>query len=80
MGCSCGGKTSANSSDTLGYYVVLPNGRGILPEGFDPATFDPDDRTAVAPYFGVYEANAQVTLNRGGTIKRLKRQPASATA
>ncbi|QWY84358.1 hypothetical protein SEA_KNOCKER_16 [Mycobacterium phage Knocker] len=80
MGCACGGRagTSANGETTLGYYVILPNGGGILPEGFDPATFDPEDRTAVAPYFGVYEANAQVTLNRGGTIKRLKRKPAAA--
>lgn len=77
MGCSCGGRTSANSSDTLGYYVILPDG-SILPEGFDPATFDPDDRTQVAPYFRVYEANAQVTLNRGGTVKRLKRKTAAA--
>lgn len=75
MGCSCGGKTSANSSDTLGYYVVLPGG-AVLPDGFNPSTFDPEDRTAVAPYFGVYEANVQVTVNRGGTVKRLKRKPA----
>lgn len=68
MGCSCGGRTSANSSDTLGYYVVLPGG-SLLPEGVNPT--NPDAGTP--PYFGIYEANAQVTLNRGGTVKRLKR-------
>lgn len=76
MACACGGKTAANTTDTLGYYVIMPDG-SVLPEGFDPATFDPDVRGLVAPYFGVYEANAQVTLNRGGTIKRLKRKPAT---
>jgi hypothetical protein len=68
MACSCGGRTAANSSDTLGYYVILPGGT-LLPEGVNPA--DPTNGTA--PYFGIHEANAQVTLNRGGTIKRLKR-------
>ncbi|UXE04387.1 hypothetical protein SEA_FUNSIZED_16 [Mycobacterium phage Funsized] len=76
MACACGGRTAANTSDTLGYYVIMPD-KSILPEGFDPATFDPDDRSMVAPYFGIHEANAQVTLNRGGTIKRLKRRTAA---
>ena len=75
MACGCGGKVGGGgSSDTLGYYVILPNGGGLLPEGVNPE--DPENGTP--PYFGIASANAQVTMNRGGTIKRLKRKPASA--
>ncbi|QGH75261.1 hypothetical protein I5G61_gp13 [Mycobacterium phage Quesadilla] len=71
MGCNCGGRTAANSSDTLGYYVTLPDGT-VLPSGFDPA----DPEGAVPPYFGYYEARNQIVLNGGGTVRRAKRQPA----
>ena len=75
MGCACGGKTSANSSDTLGYYVILPNGE-LYPSGINPE--NPD--AGAAPLFSVNEARREVTLNGGGTIRRLKRQPATAAS
>lgn len=68
MGCNCGGRAKAKAAETLGYYVVLPD-QTILPSGFDPA----DPQGEVAPYFSVYEARTQVTLNGGGTIRRAKR-------
>lgn len=72
MACGCGSRTSANASDTLGYYVILPDG-SVMPQGFDPA----DPTAGTAPYFSVYEARTEVTLSGGGTIKRAKR-PAAA--
>jgi hypothetical protein len=75
MGCNCGGRTAANSSDTLGYYVVLPDG-SMLPSGVNPD--DPD--AGSPPYFGYYEARNQIVLNGGGTVRRLRRKPAEPVA
>ncbi|AYD82008.1 hypothetical protein I5G60_gp13 [Mycobacterium phage Saguaro] len=73
MGCNCGGRTAANNNDTLGYYVVLPDGT-LMPSGVNPD--DPD--AGAPPYFGYYEARNQVVLNGGGTVRRLRRSRASA--
>lgn len=69
MGCNCGGRTSATAKGTtLGFYVVLPDG-SMSPEGVNP-----DDPSAgTPPYFSIVEAQREVTLNAGGTIRRLKR-------
>lgn len=73
--CNCGGRAggSANRGDTLGYYVVLPNGGGTLPEGVNPE--NPDDGTP--PYAFYQEAHNQVVLYGGGTVRRLRKQPAA---
>ncbi|UJQ86536.1 hypothetical protein SEA_PENGUINLOVER67_14 [Mycobacterium phage PenguinLover67] len=73
MGCNCGGRTAANHSDTLGYYVVLPDS-SVLPAGFIPEA----PESGAPPYFGYYEARNQIVLNGGGTVRRAKRQPVSA--
>ena len=73
--CGCnGGAGSGNRSDTLGYYVVLPNGGGTLPAGVNPA--DPD--AGEPPYAFYQEAHNQVVLNGGGTVRRLRKQPTTA--
>lgn len=74
MGCGCGGGAGSNRSDTIGYYVVLPNGGGTLPVGVNPA--DPD--AGEPPYAFYQEAHNQVVLNGGGTVRRLRKQPAPA--
>lgn len=73
MGCNCGGGAATNRSGTLGYYVVLPDGQ-LMPPGVNPD----DPASGEPPYFSVYEARIQVTLNAGGTIRRLRRQPVTA--
>ena len=73
MGCNCGGRSAASShSDTLGYYVILPNGQTY------PAGINPNDPEAGTPPLAFYnEARAEVVANGGGTIRRLKRKPAA---
>lgn len=75
MGCNCGGRTAANHSDTLGYYVVLPDG-SVLPAGFTPD----DPEGGAPPYFGYYEARNQIVLNGGGTVRRARRSAAVAAS
>jgi hypothetical protein len=76
MACGCGGRTSASNPDTVGYYVVLPDGSTMPQVNVE----DPD--AGEAPFFSVNEARTQVTLNGGGTIRRLRRvdKPASVSA
>ena len=69
MGCGCKGGAvgRGGQSDTLGFYVVLPDGT-TLPPGINPDS--PDEG---APPFLMYaEAHAEV-IGVGGTIHRLKR-------
>ncbi len=73
-GCGCGGGPGKGGTDTIGFYVILPNGGGLLPEGVNPE--EPEKGTP--PYPFIQSANAQVTLHRGGTIRRIKRKPAPA--
>ena len=73
MGCGCGGGAGSNRSDTIGYYVVLPGG-DVLPAGVNQA--DPD--AGEPPYAFYQEAHNQVVLNGGGTVRRLRKQPAPA--
>ena len=73
MGCGCGGNAGAGRSNTVGYYVDMPDGTR-LPEGVNLE--NPEEGTPL--YFSIHEANTQVTIHRGGTIRRLKREPASA--
>ncbi|MBV9869441.1 MAG: hypothetical protein JO214_02345 [Frankiaceae bacterium] len=71
MGCGCGSARAA-VGDTLGFYVILPNGELV------PAGVNPDDPDAGAPPFMFQnEARREVTLNGGGTIRRLKRKTAA---
>lgn len=74
MGCNCGGKAAGPKSNTLGYYVILPAslGGGLLPEGINVES----PEAGAAPYFSINEALTQVTLLGGGTIRRLRREPA----
>ncbi|ACF05012.1 hypothetical protein Nigel_9 [Mycobacterium phage Nigel] len=73
MGCGCGGGAGSNRNDTIGYYVVTPDG-DTLPAGVNPA--DPD--AGEPPYAFYQEAHNQVVLNGGGTVRRLRKQPATA--
>jgi hypothetical protein len=71
MGCGCnkGGVGRGGQSDTLGFYVVKPDGQ-VLPAGVNP-----DEPTAGTPPFMLYaEAHAEV-IGVGGTIHRLRRKP-----
>ncbi|AEJ95686.1 hypothetical protein AVV09_gp12 [Mycobacterium phage BrownCNA] len=73
MMCGCnGGAGSGSRNDTIGYYVVLPGG-DVLPAGVNPA--DPD--AGEPPYAFYQEAHNQVVLNGGGTVRRLRKQPAT---
>jgi hypothetical protein len=72
MGCNCGGRVGTSVGDTLGYYVILPDG-SVLPEGFTPD----DPEGGAPPYFNYPDARTQVTLNGGGTIRRAKRTVAA---
>jgi len=75
MACGCGGRAQANNAGTLGYYVILPDG-SLMPRGVNPA----DPEAGEPPYFFYSEARAEVVMNGGGTIKRLKRAAATAAA
>ncbi|QJD51316.1 hypothetical protein SEA_RAWRGERTHAT_11 [Mycobacterium phage RawrgerThat] len=71
--CGCGGGAGSGSrNDTIGYYVVLPDS-SVLPAGVNPA--DPD--AGEPPYAFYQEAHNQVVLNGGGTVRRLRKQPAT---
>lgn len=73
--CGCNGGVGVGKEPSMGWYVKLPAsaGGGLLPEGVNPE--DPDAGTP--GYTIVSQAQAQVTLAGGGTIRRLKK-PAAA--
>lgn len=74
MGCGCNkGVGTSGNGDTIGYYLVLPDGT-VLPTGVNPE--NPD--AGAPPYMFYNEARAQVVLNNGGTVKRLRRKPVTA--
>lgn len=74
MACGCNkGVGRGGSSDTLGYYVVLPGGMMV------PAGINPDDPEAGEPPFMLYaEAHNEVVQAGGGTVRRLKKKPTAA--
>lgn len=73
MGCGCnGGAGKGGKSDTIGYYVVLPDGAVI------PAGVNPDDPSAGEPPFILYaEAYNEVVQAGGGTVHRLRKPRAA---
>lgn len=69
MGCGCnGGAGTGGRVDTLGYYVVLPDGT-MLPSGVNPD--DPD--MGAPPYMLYTEAHNQAVMSGAGTVYRLRR-------
>jgi hypothetical protein len=67
-GCRGGNAGRGGANETLGYYVVMPDG------STRPAGIDPDNPSAGTPPYMLYaEAHSQV-LGVGGTIHRLKRK------
>lgn len=62
MACGCNkGVSNANiGGDTLGYRAILPNGEAVPPR---------DE----VPFFMAAEAMRHVTLERGGTVLRIRK-------
>ncbi|AEJ93858.1 hypothetical protein SEA_DUCHESSDUNG_10 [Mycobacterium phage DuchessDung] len=64
MACGCGGGAKANSNspggDTLGYRAILPN-KSVVPPRNEP------------PFFMAADAMREVTLARGGTVRRIRK-------
>ncbi|AHJ88509.1 hypothetical protein Jolie1_09 [Mycobacterium phage Julie1] len=74
--CGCnGGAGVGKNKDSMGWYVQLPQsaGGGILPEGVNPA----DPEAGEPGYMIAAEAQRQVTLAGGGTIRKLVKAPAT---
>lgn len=62
MGCNCGGAraNAQQGGDTLGYRAILPGGE-VIPPADQP------------PYFMAAEAMRHVSIARGGTVRRIRR-------
>jgi hypothetical protein len=81
MGCGCGkgGAGRGGKSDTLGYYVQLPDvpqpDGTVLPGATLPHGVNPDQPEKGEPPFMLYaEAHLEVVTAAGGTVHRLKRK------
>lgn len=75
MGCNCGGGAArgSGSNETLGYYVVLPDG-SLMPAGVNP-----DDPEAGEPPYMIYaEALSEALHSGGGSVHRLRKKPVKA--
>jgi hypothetical protein len=71
MGCGCKGGSAGKggTNDTLGFYVILPDG-SVMPQGVNPT----NPAAGAPPYLMYAEAHSEVVLTGGGTIHRLKRK------
>lgn len=71
MGCGCrsgNGAGRGGSNDTLGYYVVMPDG------SMRPKDVNPDAPESGAPPFLMYAEAHNEVIGVGGTIHRLRRK------